>query len=272
MLAKIHKTELEAEVWDCLDRVNDPELDEPITDMGFIERIEVDQASGQVEVDFRLPTYWCSPNFAFLMGFDVRLAVNRLPWVKDTRVTLNDHCFADRVNEGVNGSRKFADVFAEYCNGGNLDRLRLTFQEKAFIRRQETVLLGLEARGFTGDDIVGMTLETLDRVAFQGQEEARQKPRYREILLARGLAAQPGDLAFVTWEGAPLTKHGLRDYLARLRGVRINMEFNGALCRGLQSTRYKEVEIGADGPTLVDFIHNRVPPRDPTQTEPRATP
>ncbi|WP_227269283.1 iron-sulfur cluster assembly protein [Roseobacter weihaiensis] len=267
MFSEIHRTELEAEVWDCLHRVTDPELDEPITDMGFVERIGVDQDSGRVEVDFRLPTYWCSPNFAFLMGFDVRIAVSRLPWVKTTRITLNDHCFADRVNEGVNGSRRFAEVFAEYCDGGDLESVRLTFQEKAFIRRQEVVLLGLEARGFTGDDIVGMTLEIFDGVTFQGQEEARQKPRYRELLVARGLALRPDDPAFVTWEGARLETQGLRDYLARLRGVRINMEFNGALCRGLQSTRYKEVRIGADGPTLVDFIQNRVPPRESTPAE-----
>ncbi|MGC3940604.1 metal-sulfur cluster assembly factor [Roseobacter sp. EG26] len=272
MFAEIHRTELEAEVWDCLDQVTDPELDEPITDMGFVERIDVDQSSRKVEVDFRLPTYWCSPNFAFLMGFDVRIAVSKLPWVKNIRVTLNDHCFADRVNDGVNGSRDFADVFSEYCDGSDLDNVRLKFQEKAFIRRQETVLLGLEARGFTGEDIVGMTLEIFDRVAFQGQEEARQKPRYREILLAHGLATQSNDLAFVTWEGAPLSAQGLRDYLARLRGVRINMEFNGALCRGLQSTRYKEVKIGAEGPTLIDFIQNRVPPREPIHPEPQAAP
>ena len=40
------------------------------------------------------------------------------------------------------------------------------------------------------------------------------------------------------------------------------MEFNGALCRGLAKTRYKEVEIGPDGPQLIDFIAGRVPPRD----------
>ena len=32
----------------------------------------------------------------------------------------------------------------------------------------------------------------------------------------------------------------LPDYLGRLRAVRINMEFNGALCRGLKEARYRE--------------------------------
>jgi hypothetical protein len=39
------------------------------------------------------------------------------------------------------------------------------------------------------------------------------------------------------------------------------MEFGGALCRGLKESRYKEV-VQVDGePTLVDFLLERVPPR-----------
>ncbi len=262
MFLSFQETELANEVWECLEHVTDPELDEPVTDMGFIEDISVDPQKRKVEVEFRLPTYWCSPNFAFLMAFDIRIAIAALPWVDDVKVTLNDHCFVDRVNEGVNGSRDFSSVFAEYCDGESLDAVRLKFLEKAFVRRQETVLLGLESKGYSGESIVNMTLETFDEVHFSNLEEAKQKPRYRSLLMSRGLATLPGDPAFVTWEGNRLTKAGLRDYLAQLRGVRINMEFNGALCRGLQSTRYKEVEIGPDGPTLVDFIQNRVPPRD----------
>ncbi|WP_146589825.1 metal-sulfur cluster assembly factor [Puniceibacterium confluentis] len=266
MFLEFQKTELEADVWDCLEQVTDPELDEPVTDMGFVERIAVFPDRKRVEVDFRLPTYWCSPNFAFLMAFDIRIAVGRMPWVEQVQVTLNDHCFADKVNAGVNSDRPFSEVFAAYCDGDDLHAVRMKFLEKAFVRRQETLLLALEAWGYSAQDIVDMTLGTLDGIAFQGEEERKQKPRYRALLLAQGLAGLPADPAFVTWDGARLTTAGLRDYLAKLRGVRINMEFNGALCRGLQSTRYKEVRIGADGPTLIDFIQNRVPPRQDRAT------
>lgn len=262
MAMAFQETELANEVWECLEHVTDPELDEPVTDMGFIEEISIDMENRKVEVEFRLPTYWCSPNFAFLMAFDIRIAISKLSWVNDVKVTLNDHCFDDRVNEGVNGSRDFSAVFAEYCNGDSLEAVRLKFLEKAFIRRQETVLLGLEAIGRSRADIVDMNLGQLDEITFAGDEESKQKPRYLSLLLSRGLAKDRDDRAFVTWEGEPLTTEGLRDYLGQLRGVRINMEFNGALCRGLQATRYKEVKIGPDGPTLIDFIQNRVPPRD----------
>ena len=34
------------------------------------------------------------------------------------------------------------------------------------------------------------------------------------------------------------------------------------VARGLAESRYKEVEVGPEGPTLVDFIAGRVPPRE----------
>lgn len=262
MLLANLQAELEIDVWDRLEAVTDPELDEPITEMGFVERVEVLDAR-RVEVEFRLPTYWCSPNFAFLMAFGIRREVMSLPWVVEAEVRLNDHCFGDRVNEGVNSGRAYSEVFAEYCDGADLGEVVDTFLAKAFDRRQETVLLGLRAQGRTAEEITAMTLDQLRRTVFDGAEEARQQARYLELLLMQDLAA-PGDLAFPTWDGTPIDVAGFAKHMAKLRSTRINMEFNGVLCRGLAATRYKEVEIGPDGPTLVDFIAGRVPPRGET--------
>ncbi|WP_116599749.1 iron-sulfur cluster assembly protein [Primorskyibacter marinus] len=263
MLVANLMAELEMDVWNRLDAVTDPELDEPITDMGFVERVEVTDAK-MVRVEFRLPTYWCSPNFAFLMAFGIRQEVMSLPWVVEATVQLNDHCFNDQVNAGVNSGRSYHDIFAENCEGADLDEVVMKFLAKAFDRRQETVLLGLQGLGLAPADIVSMTLGTLRQIPFRGEEELRQLPRYLELLASQGLAQNSGDLAFPTWGGDPLKPGNLSDHLARLRSTRINMEFNGALCRGLAKTRYKEVEIGPDGPTLVDFIAGHVPPREET--------
>jgi metal-sulfur cluster biosynthetic enzyme len=260
LVANLQK-ELELEVWECLDGVTDPELDEPITDMGFVEEVEVTDAR-KVRVAFRLPTYWCSPNFAFLMAFGIRREVTALPWVIEAEVVLNDHCFGDKVNEGVNSGRKFTEIFAEYCDGARLDEVVETFLAKAFDRRQETVLLGLQALGHTPDAIAAMTLDELRRVVFAGEEELRQLPRYLDLLLSHGLAVEPEDIAFPTWDGDEIAPEELTAHLTKLRSTRINMEFNGALCRGLAKTRYKEVEIGPDGPQLIDFIAGRVPARE----------
>lgn len=261
MLKEIQQSELATTVWEQLENVSDPELDEPITDMGFVERVEV-FVSEKVEVDFRLPTYWCSPNFAFLMAFGIRQEVEKLNWVREVTVTLKDHCFDVQVNEGVNGSCSFDEVFSKYCNGEELESVNLKFLEKAFIRRQETVLLALQQAGLSAEAIVSMTLGEFDLIEFQGEEEVRQKPRYRSLLVSRQLASGSDDPAFVTWTGERIEAGNLRQHLSELRSVRINMEFNGALCRGLSNTRYKEVEIGPDGPTLVDFIQGRVPPQN----------
>lgn len=261
MMTDIIKAESETEVWERLEMVTDPELDEPITHMGFVERVEVIDGR-RVEVEFRLPTYWCSPNFAFLMAFGIRREVLSLPWVQEADVRLNDHCFGDKVNEGVNSGRPYHHVFAEYCSGARLDDVVGKFLAKAFDKRQETVLLGLQELGHNAAEIVSMSLGQLSQVTFSGEEEARQLPRYLDLLMTQGLANSPDDLAFPTWEGQEIEARVLKDHLSRLRSTRINMEFNGALCRGLAKTRYKEVEIGADGPTLVDFIAGRVLPRE----------
>lgn len=253
-------TERELEVWDRLSAVSDPELDEPITDMNFVEQVEIVDAD-TVLVEFRLPTYWCSPNFAFLMAFGIRAEVSALPWVRKVTVQLNDHCFGDEVNAGVNSGRSFHEIFAENCDGAVLEDVVEKFAAKAFDRRQEVVLLAVQALVGSSEDVVSMRLGMLRKVHFSGEEELRQLPRYLDLLAERGLAVKDDDLAFPTWEGGAIPAEDLEAHLQRLRSIRINMEFNGAMCRGLASTRYHEVEIGPDGPTLIDFMAGRVAPR-----------
>jgi metal-sulfur cluster biosynthetic enzyme len=53
-----------------LDRVLDPELDQSVLELGFIEAIEAE--NGHLTVETQLPTSWCSPNFAYMMAEDIR--------------------------------------------------------------------------------------------------------------------------------------------------------------------------------------------------------
>ena len=249
----------EAEVWRVLERVADPELDEPITEMGFVEAVGIE--GGEVAVTFRLPTYWCSPNFAFLMAEGIVRELASLPWVTQGRARLEDHMYADEVNAAVNGGRGFDETFAALCDGADLAELRETFEVKAFQRRQEAVLLRLRALGYSDAAIVTMTLRQLEAINMGDGEAVAWRSRYRELLVRRGLARWPGDIAFRAARGDTLTADGLDAHLAEARRVRLNMEFNGALCRGLKSTRYKEVAAVDGEPTLVDFIQGRVPAR-----------
>ena len=43
-----------------------------------------------------------------------------------------------------------------------------------------------------------------------------------------------------------------------LRRVSVNVEFNGALCRGLLAARFDSAADTDNGPTLLDFVHGRV--------------
>lgn len=248
-----------SEVWQRLEKVCDPELDEPITDMGFVESVDIDD-DRQVAVRFRLPTYWCSANFAYLMASDIRLEVEKLSWVSNVRVRLEDHMFEEQVNTGVNEGLSFRQIFADLAPDEGLDEIREKFRKKAFQRRQEVMLLGLQGLGLGNQQIVAMTLLEFDAIQFSSDEDIRQKTRYRDIIGELGLARSPGDLAFRDYDGGPFKASDLAEYLSKLRAVRINMEFSGALCRGLLSTRYKELDCNSDEPTLVDFMLDRVPP------------
>jgi len=248
----------EKELWRRLGEVNDPELDEPITEMGFVERAEL-TGDGSVEVDFRLPTYWCSPNFAFLMLDGVRKALDGLSWSPSYSVKLHDHMFAEEVNRGIGEGKTFGEIFAGLAGDQDIGALRETFSKKAFKRRQEAVLLGLRKNGLTDSETLGMDLAAYDVARLWSGDATRQKARYRAAFVERFPALRPGDPVFVTWEGRSIS--ALDAYLGELRAVRINMEFNGALCRGLKQARYKELDVIDGEPTLVDFILDRVPER-----------
>jgi metal-sulfur cluster biosynthetic enzyme len=223
-----------AEIWELLATVVDPELDEPVTDMGFISRIDVD-ASDCVHIDFRLPTYWCAANFAFLMASDMRDVLRTLPWARGTHIVLGEHMYADKINSGIAGGLTFEDTFGDEADG-NLDEVRQTFLVKAFQRRQEALIHHLMAGGATADRICAMSIADLP--AASGTDEGRKLvARYLDRRAVVG-SYGPQSQAFVTAEGQSLTPPGLAGYLTGLRRVRANAEFNGALCRGLLAVRF----------------------------------
>lgn len=249
-----------ADVWARLSDVTDPELDEPVTELGFVERVAVGD-DNVVEVDFRLPTYWCAANFAFLMVDDIRIAVEGAPWVKGVKPRLHDHMYENEVNQGVGDALSFKEAFGGLTGEDTLDAVRQKFRIKAFQRRQESVLRALRRQGYDDASLVVMDLATLERLSIEEEEGAKQKPRYLRILREFGLSSNAEDVAFVTPEGERLTAATFENHMQTLRGVRINMEFNGTLCRGLLSTRYKEAKLDGEEPTLVDFINGNVPPK-----------
>lgn len=223
-----------AEVWACLQGVTDPELDESVTELNFVSKVDVD-TENRVHIEFRLPTYWCAANFSFLMADDMRRAVKTLDWVEDVSVVLGEHMFAEKINAGLASGLSFQETFGAEADG-SLDDLRRTFLVKAFQRRQAALLNHLVGAGHPPAAIVGLTLAELDGLPFD-DEGGKLVRRYLE---RRGVvgAYHPDALAFVDAEGARLKVDGLSAYLSGLRRVGVNAEFNSALCRGLLSVRF----------------------------------
>jgi metal-sulfur cluster biosynthetic enzyme len=215
--------------------VYDPELDESVTALGFVERLEVE--GSDVAVRFRLPTYWCAPNFAFLMARDIRDCISRLAWVRHVEVRLVDHCTSDAINDGLAAGRSFDQVFPDEA-AGELAELRLTFRRKAFMARQERLLKHLVGAGRAPESLITLTLDELRTSADLGIDGDRLRARYLAIREELGLSSEGSQRAITTVDGEPLASESFDAYLRTLRTCRLNMEIGTHFCRGLLQVRY----------------------------------
>src|SRR5205814_3286293 len=149
----------EAHVYAAIADVLDPELDEPLVKLGFIDHVQVD--GPDVTVVFKLPTYWCSPNFAYLMAGDLRARIRALPGIRTARVELLDHCAEDEITTSINQGKSFADAFSgEVSEDEDLEELRRTFLRKGFLMRQDRLLRQLLKAGL--DEAAILALRTSD--------------------------------------------------------------------------------------------------------------
>jgi metal-sulfur cluster biosynthetic enzyme len=238
------------EVLDALQRVSDPELDESIVDLQFVDRVRVE--GSQVDLVLRLPTFWCAPNFAYLMAYDARQQVLSLPGVRDVRVALKDHMYSDEITAGVSAGESFGEVFAGQCEGDDLEGLRQLFRGKAFGMRQEQLVRALLDAGLTACEIVQLreadVLDTSDanglRLRINGAERRVRgaAPLARAYLQRRARVGLRGSRLIIDLEGQPVHAEDLDEHLRRTRRQRVSMTFNALMCRGLLQTRYGLVE------------------------------
>jgi metal-sulfur cluster biosynthetic enzyme len=207
---------LRASVFEALGTVYDPELDEPITTLGFVSSVVV--VGGAVAIRLRLPTPQCAPNFAFLMAADASRAIWGVSGVESVDVTLEDHYTGDEINATVNAGGGFSDAFPGETRG-ELDALRKLFQRKALLARQSRLLSEVPRR--LGD------LEGPDAV------------RCRELRKELGIDASDDAAPFVTGDGVPVDATDVR--FRRMASLTaLSLETNGHMCRDLLRVRYGE--------------------------------
>jgi metal-sulfur cluster biosynthetic enzyme len=219
---------LEARVLEALGTVYDPELDEPITTLGFVGSCVV-TAEGDVAVRLRLPTPQCAPNFAFLMAADARSAVRRLPDVRDVTVVLEDHYTGEEINAAVGRGDEFASAFPGET-AGSLDALRELFQRKALLARQARVCQAMLDGGATAEAVVERRVADLPDIP--------DAVRVAALRAELNLPCDDDAPALIAGDGASLTAAELPMWLRRAKLVSLSLEANGGMCRDLLRARY----------------------------------
>jgi len=219
----------EAQARRALDTVVDPELDEPITDLGFVRSLSV--SGPDVTVHLRLPTSFCAPNFAYLMAADAKDALSALPGAGTVSVFLDDHHDSDLINRGLAADAGYHGTFGDEAEE-SLDELRTIFRRKAHTAAMERVLTGMLRDGLREDELHDVVLGDLPP-----GPATTALLRRREAL---GLACEPSAFALVDEHGNRYPREEVPLRLRLARSVRISIEGNSHFCRGLLRTRYPE--------------------------------
>jgi metal-sulfur cluster biosynthetic enzyme len=217
-------TQVESRILAALAGVRDPELDEPVTVLGFVASASIDE-DGTAVVHLRLPTYFCAPNFAYLMVADAYDAVVALDEVRRAEVVLDDHFASDAINEGVAARAGFVGSFGEEAVD-ELDNLRADFLRKAVMAGTDVV-----CRPLASPDLASMTLG--DAPPTRALDRLRR--RRREL----GLPADDGaPLLIDPATGAAIGSDEVPLHLRRARLTRTSLDANTGICRGMLRHRY----------------------------------
>lgn len=226
-----------AQVLAALATVRDPELDEPITSLGFVTACTV-SPDGDASVRLRLPTYFCAPNFAFLMVADAYDAVSGVNGVRRTEVVLDDHFAADAINHGVAARAGFARSFPGEALG-DLGGLRADFLRKAVMAGTDLLCRALLAAGTGRPALATMKLGDVP--------PCPELDRLRQRRAALGLPdAAESPLVIDPVTGRPVGSDALPLHLRRAHTTRVSMEANTGLCHGMLRHRYQTAGLGEE--------------------------
>jgi metal-sulfur cluster biosynthetic enzyme len=215
-------------VLEALSEVHDPELDEPITSLGFVTSCKV-SPGGDIEILLRLPTPQCAPNFAYLMAADARKVVRRLPGVGRIEVRLEDHYTGAEINAAIERGDGFAGAFPGETDDDQLGALRELFQRKALVARQAKLCEALLTDGETSEQVTSLRLADLP-------DDADTR-RCLELRGKLGIGCDPDSPAFVAPNGEPVAADELLLWLRKARLVRTSLDVNGSICRSLLQIR-----------------------------------
>ncbi|MCD2188564.1 metal-sulfur cluster assembly factor [Actinomycetospora soli] len=221
-----------ARVWEALRAVRDPELDTDVVSLDFVASVEVSE-HGVAHVSLRLPTYFCAPNFAFLMVADAHDVVSAADGVSRADVVLIDHFASDAINAGVAARAGFVSSMAGTEVGeavAELDELRRTFTERALMAGTDLVVRPLMREGVTPEQVAAMTLGE----APASDDLRRLRARRREL----GIPSEDTDPLVVDPTGRTVGVDALPLHLRKARSYQVGVDANTSICRGQLAARY----------------------------------
>lgn len=231
-------------LWSQLERVLDPELDESIVRLGFVRHVDWDGRRACIVL--RLPTYWCSPNFAYLMLDGIRRAVLSLPGVESVQVELEDHFASGELSAGVSAGRTFREIFPEEASE-ELEELRQRLLMKGYLSRLLVLIQALRATGAREEELVAASLGQLvsqGEHAWLRTEGGERGPIRRQIVdryLGRraelGLPMTPDAPLVLRPDGQAIPSKAFSEELRRMRATVINLRASTALCEALLASR-----------------------------------
>lgn len=215
-------------VWQALGTVLDPELDEPITALDFVASCTV-SGDGVASVHLRLPTFFCAPNFSFLMVADAYDAVSAVEGVTRADILLDGHHASAEINDGVAAHAGFVQSFPGEADA-ELEGLRRYFLEKSVLAGQDRVARPLVDAGVGPDELARMTLA--------GAPASPDLDRLRLRRSALGLPAGDDAPLLLHPDGTAVASAQVPLHLRRARLTRLGIEANGDLCRSFLASRY----------------------------------
>ncbi|MET0916052.1 MAG: iron-sulfur cluster assembly protein [Jiangellaceae bacterium] len=224
----------EEDIRRALGAVFDPELDEPITDLGFVRSVAVSagREGTQAVVHLRLPTSFCSPNFAYLMASDSKDVLAALEGVERVLVELDDHHDSDLINAGLAADAGYRGTFRHEAED-SLEELRQTFRRKAHTAAMERSLTDLLRK------TPGLSETDTGTVRLRDLPAGRNTDALLRRRAALGLPGDADSIVLVNHEGRPYPPGDVPMALRRARATRISIDGNAHFCRGLLRTRYE---------------------------------
>jgi len=219
-------------VWEALRTVRDPELDNDVVSLDFVAECSVSR-DGVASVRLRLPTYFCAPNFAFLMVADAWDAVSQVEGLTDVDVALIDHFASDAINAGVAARAGFVTSMAGSEVGEAVEELhdlRRSFTERAMMAGTDLVVRPLMRAGATPEQVAAMTLAD----APDSDDLRRLRARRREL----GIPAEDDAPLVVDPVGRTVGLEALPLHLRKARSYQVGVDANTSICRGQLAARY----------------------------------